>query len=58
MPLTHIIDEAQKMVSFTSLNNTEDKGITIEWKHYKIIILEDSEKTIKLMVFKNDSNKN
>ena len=51
-------DEAQKMVSFTSLNNTEDKGITIEWKHYKIIILEDSEKTIKLMVFKNDSNKN
>ncbi|EPR74372.1 hypothetical protein ADIWIN_0714 [Winogradskyella psychrotolerans RS-3] len=51
-------DDEQKTVSFTSLNKAEDKDLIIEWKHYKIMILEDSEKAIKLMVVKNDSNKN
>ncbi len=46
--------ETQKMVSFNSLNKAEDKGLTIEWKHYNIMVLEDSDKAIKLMVFKND----
>lgn len=47
-------DDEHKMVSFSSLNKPEDKDLTIEWKHYKIMILENSEKAIKLMVFKND----
>ncbi|SDH90884.1 hypothetical protein [Winogradskyella thalassocola] len=51
-------DDEQKTVSFTSLNKAEDKDLIIEWKHYKIMIIEDSEKAIKLMVVKNDSNKN
>ncbi len=47
-------DDEQKTVSFTSLNKAEDKDLIIEWKHYKIMIIEDSEKAIKLMVVKND----
>ncbi|WP_115810336.1 hypothetical protein [Winogradskyella pacifica] len=47
-------DDEQKTVSFTSLNKPAEKDLIIEWKHYKIMILEDSEKAIKLMVVKND----
>lgn len=45
----------QKTVSFMSLNKQVDKELLIEWKNYKILVLEDSEKTLKLIVRKNDS---
>lgn len=45
----------QKTVSFTSLNKLTDKKLIIEWKNYKILILEGSEKALKLIVHKNDS---
>ncbi|MDO6676798.1 hypothetical protein Q4517_14720 [Tenacibaculum sp. 1_MG-2023] len=45
----------QKTVSFTSLNKLTDKKLIIEWKSYKILILEGSEKALKLIVHKNDS---
>ena len=48
-------EDKQKTVSFTSLNKAVGKELTIEWKNYKISILEDSEKALKLIVFKNDS---
>ncbi|TXD85480.1 hypothetical protein ESY86_02415 [Subsaximicrobium wynnwilliamsii] len=48
-------EDKQKTVSFMSLNKHEEKALTIEWKHYKIWILEDSEKALKLIVFKKDS---
>lgn len=48
-------EDEQKNVSFTSLNKTVEKELTIEWKNYKILILEDSPKALKLIVFKNES---
>ncbi|TYB72672.1 hypothetical protein ES676_10890 [Bizionia saleffrena] len=48
-------EEEHKTVSFTPLNTTVEKELTIQWKNYKILILEASDKTVKLMVFKNDS---
>jgi hypothetical protein len=51
-------ENEQKTISFMSLNKNEGKELAIEWKNYKILILEDSEKSLKLMVFKNDSEKN
>ncbi|WP_178987243.1 hypothetical protein [Winogradskyella schleiferi] len=45
----------QKTVSFMSLNKHKDKKLIIEWKNYKISILEDSEKALKLIVGKNNS---
>nr|WP_321231108.1 hypothetical protein [uncultured Psychroserpens sp.] len=47
----------QKIMSFMSLNKYEEKKHFIEWMNYKILILEDSEKTLKLTVFKNHSKK-
>jgi len=47
----------QKTMSFMSLNKQVGKEVSIEWKDYKVLILEDSEKALKLMVFKNDSKK-
>ncbi|MCL5129913.1 hypothetical protein [Algibacter sp. L4_22] len=45
----------QKTISFISLNKDTKKERYIEWKNYKILILEDSEKELKLKVFKTDS---
>ena len=45
----------QKSLSFISLNKQVKKELLIEWNHYKILILGDSEKALKLKVFKNDS---
>ncbi|PZW41397.1 hypothetical protein LX95_01070 [Mesonia algae] len=39
-----------KTVSFISLDKLVDKELIIEWKNYKILILEDSEKALKLIV--------
>lgn len=47
----------QKMVSFMSLNKPVEKELSIAWKNYKIVILEDSEKALKLMVLKTDSTR-
>lgn len=46
-----------KTISFMSLNEQTGKELALEWKNYKILILEDSEKTLKLMVLKNASKK-
>lgn len=48
-------DGKQKTVSFISLDKLEDKEFIIKWKNYKILILEDSEKALKLIVYKKDS---
>jgi len=45
----------QKTMSFMSLNKLVGEELSLEWKDYKILILEDSEKALKLMVCKNDS---
>lgn len=47
----------QKAISFISLNKYAEKKLLIEWKNYRILVLEDSEKALKLQVFKNDSKK-
>jgi hypothetical protein len=47
----------QKAISFMSLNKPIEKEQSIEWQNYKILILADSEEALKLLVFKNDSNK-
>ncbi|MEB8347053.1 hypothetical protein OO010_13420 [Flavobacteriaceae bacterium KMM 6898] len=47
-------ENEQKTMSFMSLNKQVGKELSIEWKDYKILILEDSEKALKLMVFKKD----
>ena len=51
-------ENEQKTISFMSLNKHIGKELSIEWKNYKILILEDSEEALKLLVFKNDSKKN
>ncbi len=43
-------DGKQKTVSFISLDKLVDKEFIIEWKNYKVLILEDSEKALKLIV--------
>jgi len=43
-------NDEQKTVSFISLDKLVDKELIIEWKNYKILILEDSEKALKLIV--------
>ncbi len=48
-------ENEQKTMSFMSLNKYDEKELSIEWKDYKILIMEDSEKALKLMVFKSDS---
>lgn len=50
-------ENEQKTISFMSLNKQIGKELSIEWKDYKILILEDSEKALSLIVFKNDSKK-
>ena len=50
-------ENEQKTVSFLSLNKQVGKEPSIEWRDYKILILEDSEKALKLKVFKNGSPK-
>ena len=50
-------ENEQKTISFMSLNKYAGKELSIEWKDYKILVLEDSEKALKLLVFKNDSKK-
>lgn len=44
----------QKTISFTSLNKSVRNELSIEWKNYKFSVLEDSEKELKLMVFKKN----
>ncbi|MCM4172753.1 hypothetical protein DHD32_14770 [Arenibacter sp. TNZ] len=51
-------EDEQKTMSFMSLNKQVGKELSIEWKDYNILILEDSEKALKLMVLMNDSKKN
>jgi len=51
-------ENEQKTISFMSLNKHIGKELSIEWKNYKILILEDSEEALKLLVLKNDSKKN
>lgn len=51
-------ENEQKTLSFMSLNKHGKKELSIEWKNYKILILEDSEKALKLKMLKNDSKKN
>ncbi|GGX29034.1 hypothetical protein [Aquimarina muelleri] len=51
-------ENEQKTVSFMSLNKNTDKELSIEWKNYKILVLEDSEKALKLMVVNNNSKQN
>lgn len=51
-------ENEQKTISFISLNKNIEKELSIEWKDYKILILEDSEKALKLTVFNNDSKQN
>ena len=50
-------ENEQKTVSFMSLNKQVGKEPSIDWRDYKILILEDSEKALKLKVFKNGSQK-
>jgi len=50
-------ENEQKTISFMSLNKYAGKELSIEWKNYKILVLKDSEKSLKLLVFKNDSKK-
>lgn len=48
-----ILEENEhKTLSFMSLNNDEKTERFFEWKNYKILILEDSEKALKLKVLK------
>ena len=44
----------QKTISFTSLNESVRNELSIEWNNYKFLVLEDSEKVLKLMVLKKD----
>ena len=48
----------QKTISLMSLDKYVGQELSIEWNNYKILILEDSEKALKLLVRKNDSKKN
>ena len=47
-------ENEQKIISFTSLNKSDSNELSIEWRNYKILVLEDSEKILKLVVFKKD----
>lgn len=47
-------EKEQKTFSFTSLNDPTKSELSIAWKNYKILVLKDSEKALKLMVFKKD----
>ena len=47
-------ENEQKTISFTSLNKSVIDELSIEWKNYEFLVLEDSEKVLKLMVFKKD----
>ncbi|MBQ0787152.1 MAG: hypothetical protein KBT69_06615 [Oceanihabitans sp.] len=47
-------EKEQKTFSFTSLNDPTKSELSIAWKNYKILVLEDSEKALKLIVFKKD----
>ena len=48
----------QKTISLMSLDKYVGQELSIEWNNYKILILEDSEKALKLLVRKSDSKKN
>lgn len=47
-------EKEQKTVSFTSLDMSERNELSINWRKYKFLVLSDSEKALKLMVFKKD----
>jgi hypothetical protein len=51
-------EDEQEDLSFMSLSKQAENELSIEWKSYKILILKDSEKALKLIVFKNDSKRN
>lgn len=51
-------ENSQKTILFTSMNKHTGKKQWIEWKNYKIFILGDSEKALKLKVYKKRSLKN
>ncbi|MBD0779231.1 hypothetical protein HPE56_15630 [Maribacter sp. ANRC-HE7] len=44
----------QKTISFTSLNKSVRNELSIEWKNYTFLVLDDSEKELKLMVCRKD----
>ena len=45
-------ENEKESISFTSLNKTVRNKLSIEWKNYIFLVLEDSEKVLKLIVFK------
>ena len=47
-------ENEQKTISFISPSMSNKNELWLEWKNYKILVLEDSEKTLKLLVFKED----
>lgn len=46
--------QEQQALSFTSLDLQVQKELALVWQDYKILILEATEKAVKLMVVKND----
>ena len=46
--------DAQETISFTSTDLSDKKQQTLTWKNYKILVLEDDDKSLKLMVYKKD----
>lgn len=47
-------EKEQKTISFTSRKDPVKNELSLTWKNYKILVLEDSEKALQLMVFQND----
>jgi hypothetical protein len=45
-------ENEKESISFTSLNKTVRNELSIEWKNYNFLVLEDSEKVLKLIVLK------
>lgn len=44
----------QNILSFQSLDNSDEREFSIKWKKYKVLVLEDSEKALKLVVYRMD----
>lgn len=47
-------ENEQKTILFASLNMSDGKEQSIAWKNYEFLLLEDSEKALKLIVLKKD----
>ncbi|MCK0157900.1 hypothetical protein MWU65_11955 [Cellulophaga sp. F20128] len=48
-------EKEQETMTFVSLDIQVGKELSLAWKDYEILILEDPEKALKLKVFKNDA---